>query len=423
MYGSRNSAKSITAGIHYCFALGEVLPNNIVFARETAKIVKKSQIKAVKTAIDYLDAKIHGYADDFKFRDSRDDDAIIYKPNGNSISIRSFDYPDAIKSFTNMNMAWLEEADKLSEFNYRIINKSIRSADPRCTEQLCMTFNPDNVNSWTNRIFFPPDTTTYEKDDGMFDLVTSIKKDTIILHTCYKHNTKLTPKTIKAIEDEADDESARVDKRGLWGKPTQGLIYPNYSITEDMPFARFKTQQAKMKYYDYYGYTIDYGFNAHQTILLECGIKDNTLFIKEHLYAMRIHTTDVGSGRRNLQNILEERQVGFDASIYTDKQQGKDNEQLADLGYNIKPVAKGSGSIKAGLIAVKNYNIIIEFGSQNVKNEIESYSYELDKETGFYTDIVPKNQADHAMDGMRYFVVGSTGVSMKRGWIGVVNNS
>jgi len=423
MYGSRNSAKSMTAGIHYALKLGENLPNNIVFARETAKIVRMSQIEAVKVAIEYLDAKMPGFKDDFRYRDSRDDKAIIYKPNGNTISIRSFEYPDAIKSFTNMNMAWLEEADKLSEFNYRIINKSIRSASPLCTEQLCMTFNPDNISSWTNRIFFPQDTKTYEKPDGMFDLVPSIKKDTIILHVCYKHNTKLPQKTKEAIEDEKEDESTRVDKFGLWGKPTQGLIYPNYSITEDMPFARFKSQNEKMKYFDHYGYAIDYGFNAHETVVLECGIKDRKFFIKEHLYAMRIHTTDVGTGRRNLEQILKDMQVGFDVDIFTDKQQGKDNEQLADLGYNIRPVAKGSGSVVAGVKVVKNYDMVIVAGSDHVKAELDTYSWELDKETGFYTDRIPKNQKDHAADGWRYFGVGSTGISLKRGWAGLVDNA
>lgn len=422
MYGSRNSAKSMTAAIHYVLFLGEDLPNNIVFARETAKIVRKSQIKAAKTAIEYIDAKMPGFANDFRYRDSRDDDTIIYKPNGNSISIRSFDYPDAIKSFTNMNLAWLEEVDKLAEYNYRIINKSIRAADPRCTQQLCMTFNSDNINCWVNKLFFPPDTKTYEQDDGMHDLVKSIRKNTLILHTCYKHNTKLSPSDIATIEDEPDDASARVDKLGLWGKPTEGLIYPNYSITEDMPFGRFKTQQAKMKHYDHYGYAIDYGFNAHETVLLELGIKDNKLFIKEHLYEKRIHTTDVGSGRRNLQNILEDMNVGYYVEIYTDKQHGKDNEQLQDLGYNIKPVAKGHGSVGAGIKVAKNYNIVITFDSPNAKKEIDSYSWKPDIERGGYTDEVLKGQDDHAMDAMRYFVVGATGISMKRGWIGVVNN-
>jgi phage terminase large subunit len=76
-------------------------------------------------------------------------------------------------------------------------------------------------------------------------------------------------------------------------------------------------------------------------------------------------------------------------------------DELFRSGINIKPSIKGAGSIVSGIDTMKQHKIKITKQSQNLINEMYSYSWMLDKNEEPLNQPDPRC-SDHAIDAARY---------------------
>ena len=76
-------------------------------------------------------------------------------------------------------------------------------------------------------------------------------------------------------------------------------------------------------------------------------------------------------------------------------------DELFRSGINIKPSIKGAGSIVSGIDIMKQHKIRITKQSQNLINEMYSYTWLLDKNEQPTNEPDPRC-SDHAIDAARY---------------------
>jgi len=67
-------------------------------------------------------------------------------------------------------------------------------------------------------------------------------------------------------------------------------------------------------------------------------------------------------------------------------------------------VMKGAGSVLAGIDKMKTLRIHVTRRSQNLINEFRSYTWSKDKDGNFVN--VPIDAFNHAIDAVRYYVLG-----------------
>lgn len=85
-----------------------------------------------------------------------------------------------------------------------------------------------------------------------------------------------------------------------------------------------------------------------------------------------------------------------DDLIVGDSAEGRLITELKKNGLNIIPSEKGPGSIKAGILGMQDYELIIDPESVNLKTELNNYCWN-DKKAG-----IPIDDYNHLIDPARY---------------------
>lgn len=223
---------------------------------------------------------------------------IICKPTGARLIARGMDNPNRAKSIPGLSVAWYEEADELTEDDFRQTSLSIRGDDI----EEWLTFNSPRVDHWLLSRFFPgtfdekgrftPDL-SFERADGMFTDVPSRDHNAMIVHACFKHNAFNKPAFIEAMKQEEDTakENYRTTGLGLIGLNRTGMEF----------FYAFDSAKQVKKAYPYdpdipLHITFDFNSAPYMTLLvsqirqLPMG-KWSVHFLKEYCFADPLSTT------------------------------------------------------------------------------------------------------------------------------------
>lgn len=380
VYGSRDSGKSDF--VAQWFIIKALQPEFFrgLLVRKYYASIKNSQWQTILDYIDYWDLKPY-------FKVTENPLKITSKLSNNTISAVGLDKPDKSIGMKDPTCAWYEEADQISLDAYLYTSRSLRSSFTNNIVEW-FTFNPRNENCWLNSYFFPPKQ-TYERDDGNFTFVDSIRDDTIILHTFYKFN-RFCPYIRRAdLEDlkNIDLNYYRVHALGLWGGTMKGLIYPEFTIVDEFPDDID------------YAYGLDYGFN-NPSALIKVGYSNNEIYLQEKLYSPSYtHTTLT-------QHIVKYYSDELSKNIIVvDSAEPALIKHLRNNQINAIPALKNSQAIKSvydGIMFCKQFKINIVKGSDNLIKEMTSYSWKTDKDGIIYDE--PVKIDDHAMDAWRYVV-------------------
>ena len=147
-------------------------------------------------------------------------------------------------------------------------------------------------------------------------------------------------------------------------------------------------------------YAVDWGWNDPCTLIL-CGIKGFKFYAKE-LYCGN-HTHNLHNAEKpdepSLEKIWHRLEVDKRQLIIADCSEPKSISDMCNLGYNVKKVDKSGG--KYGMILnFKQYSLNITEDSLNIKKEIETYKWMVNK-WGETLD-KPMDGNDHCLDAMLY---------------------
>ena len=373
MYGGRDSAKSYFAAQKVIIDTMRKPYSRFILVRKVYADIKDSQYQTIKDIV-----MAYGLMDHFHFIENPL--RIVFKRNGNTIISRGLDKEHKTKSIKDPTGVCYEEANEIRFNDFLKTTTSLRGG----IIQEILTFNPELETEWINSYFFP-NKQSYEKPDGKFHWVNSIRSDTTILHTTYKDNRYCTEQSVELLESfkETDENYYKIYSLGLWGGVLEGLIYENWEILETVP-----------KEAEFIAYGLDFGFTNHETAIAKVYVNGKDLIIDEVLY---------GKGLSNIQiaTALKDVKVGNN-EVIADSAEPKSIAQLFDLGINVFDAIKGKDSVLAGIHKVKEYNIKITAKSRNGIRELKHYRWKMDRNGVSLNE--PIKMYDHLLDAVRYVV-------------------
>lgn len=365
-YGGRGSAKSWTKAIQLLLkTLDASRYCRIIFARDTQKNVRISQFQLFKDII-----RRYNLQDLFDVNETSM--RITAVSTGYFLIGGSFEQSDALRSVADPTDFWAEEPinrkREIGRDAFLDIAGSLRNTEG-IAPTFHFTFNPISKHSWIYKEFF---------EQCLYDAE--------IIFSTYKDNPFCPPALAEFLENLQNIDVARhkVDALGHWGLGFYGLVYDDYLLLDD----DFEPQ----------AYGLDFGYNDPTAIVGlavrdEIGDMKRHLLVKEILYKRHLTADDLAR---------EMRRIGIpkSAQIVCDSARPEIIERLRREGYRAMPSGKGVGSVKQGILAVKEYRLKIYRKSVNLIEEIDNYVWDEDR-AGALLDI-PRDGDDHLLDAMRY---------------------
>lgn len=213
------------------------------------------------------------------------------------------------------------------------------------------------------------------------------RRNAVTFYSNFTHNPFADRNIVEYICSlkDTDLESWRVYGLGKTGSIAE-LCIENIIVVPEMP-----------KRLKYRGYGLDFGYRAHPTALIECGLQnERDVYLDEKFYLHRMKTRDIDLTMKAMN-------VGRRRKIIADSAQARVVDDLHTRGYNILPIDKGPDSVKYGLSLLNQYNLHVTERSLNIINEQKKYRHKVDKDGKILDD--PIKAFDDAWDAIRYWAM------------------
>jgi|GEM_PF-4838286 len=350
--GGRGGAKSTSVAQAFGRSAVRGQYRRQAIVRKYFKYIRDSQYTDIKTYLERLriESEVNIGVSPLGFR----------FPNGSEIISLGLD-KSKVKSLSNVERVWVEEATELSREDWlNLVPTILRGSGHK---QIILTYNPE-YGHWLNDEFFHPN--GQPKRD-----------DTYYLHSIYKDNPFVGPVFTQWVEGLSTDLYERI---GL-GKPKrlEGLIYPNYEVVDSFPDAPFV-------------YGVDKGFNDPFAVLRAC-IQGDYLYWDEVLYE-RFRTTS------QIIPLLSKEQKH--KPWYFDDSAADTIAEFANAGFNATKANKGL--IYDGIQKVKKYKLRVTRQSVNLLKELSTYTWLTDRNNVTHDEPTP-GLPDHLLDAGRYATI------------------
>ena len=278
---------------------------------------------------------------------------------------------ESIKSLEGYDVAWVEEAQSLSERSLSLLRPTIRKEG----SEIWFSWNPRNRTD-------PVDVFLREDPPA----------DAIVVEANYLDNPHFPEPLRREMEwDKAHD----IDKynhiwMGHYEEFSTARIFKNW----------------REEYFDtpleaVFLYGADWGFSSDPTCLIRCWEKDpRTLMVDGEAWGLGVEIDDTP----DLFDLLD----GGKAREYeciADSARPETISYMKKHGYpRVVPSKKGQGSVKEGVAFLQSYKeIIIHTRCSHTLDEFRAYKHPTDPTTGV---IIPKlpDKDNHCIDALRYAV-------------------
>ncbi len=277
---------------------------------------------------------------------------------------------DSIKSKARILLAWVDEAESVSEIAWRKLLPTVRESN----SEVWVTWNPEKKGSATDLRFRQ-----------------SIPENAMIVEMNYTDN----PWFPDVLEQERLNDKKRLDDatyRWIWEgaylEASEAQIFNGkYEELEFKPNQDFNGP--------YFG--LDFGFAKDPTAAVKCWVFDNNLYIE-------YEAGKTGLELDHTAGFMKERVP--DIEKYILRADSARPESISYLKRNgiprIEGVKKWSGSVEDGIEHIKSYNkVYIHPRCKETLREFRLYSYKTDRLTG---DVLPTvlDEHNHYIDAIRY---------------------
>jgi len=197
------------------------------------------------------------------------------------------------------------------------------------------------------------------------------------IYSDHRHNQFLSEAQHNEIESIKDPELWRVYARGATGNII-GTIYPNWTQRDWQPCEEVI-------------WGVDYGYTTDPTAIVKIGILERrTAQIKEICYTP-------GLSADTIKDVLIAN--GYDGEPIYSEHDTEMVSQLRRLGLRVLLARKGDGSIKNGILKVKEFEIFYTPDSMNLHQERLRYKWA--QVNGVQVN-KPDDTPDHLCDSIRY---------------------
>jgi len=304
------------------------------------------------------------------------------KYNRNMIFTHSFRMSDNTeqsrgKGIASATALIIDEAQDLpSEEQYIITVDSFRTKGART--QIFILMNPSTRYHWTFKRFWLTD--RVPKPEYMHDHC--------FIHLTYHHVAEHLPQwKIDEMERKRITDPEYYDHHvlGNWSDGGEGRVYKNWIVDEVFE----PDPEAEVTY------GLDFGFSEHGSPsgCIEVHRSGKRLWLKEIFYERHLNVEE-------MVEIMKREGVPMNAELICDPGGGGDRiiEDLKKLGYrNAKLAKKGPNTVNYGIQKVKQFEVHVESGSENLLQEYNMYCWKKGTDN-------PVKAYDHLLDALRYAI-------------------
>ena len=360
-HGGRGSGKS-----HF---FAELLVTRCLAKKTDAVCVREIQKSLKQSVKKLIEGKIAamGVSDRFEVLEAE-----IRCPHGGLIIFQGMQNhtADSIKSLEDYDVAWVEEAQSLSERSLTLLRPTIRKPG----SELWFSWNPNK-----------------ETDPVDALLRVSAPADAIVVKANYSDNPWL-PDELKAeleYDRRRDPEKYAHVWLGEYQRNSEARVFKNWTVEE------FEAPTDAV-----HRFGADWGFAIDPTVLVRCHIVGRKLFVDYEAYMVGC---EIDNTPALFDSIPESRRY----LITADSARPETVSYMQRNGFpKIVPAIKGAGSVEDGVEFLKNYDIVVHPRCQHVVDELTLYSYKVDKLTGAVLGQLA-DKDNHCLDALRYACEGA----------------
>ncbi len=289
--------------------------------------------------------------------------SIINTINGSDFIFKGlWNNEQSIKSIEGIDIAWVEEAQTVSEKSLEVLTPTVRKNN----SQIIYTYN---------RLL--------EEDPVHKRLVLEGRPNTLIINVNYDIAIKygMMPEVIR-LEIEDDKKKRPGLYRHKWlGEPynMERKIYKDWQIIDEIP------HEARLERYG-----LDFGYSNDPTAIVAIYKYNGGFIFDEICYQKGLSNKQIADILINLPRAL----------VVADSAEPKSIDELKLYGVNVLPSLKGQGSVNKGIQFIQDQRISITKRSVNGLKEYRNYLWKTDKEGRIIN--TPEDIFNHFMDAIRY---------------------
>ncbi|EPC7542456.1 PBSX family phage terminase large subunit [Morganella morganii] len=277
---------------------------------------------------------------------------------------------DSIKSKARILIAWVDEAESVSETAWTKLTPTVREAG----SEIWVTWNPERDGSATDKRFRknPPD-------------------NAIIVEMNYDDN----PWFPSVLEEERLSDQSRLDPNtyawiwdGAYLENSDKQVLANKYVVQSFPDDLWKKADRLL-------FGADFGFAKDPNTLLRQFILDDCLYIEYEAYGIGVELDHMPAF---YDKIPEARKW----PIKADSARPETISYLRRQGFNISAAKKWQGSVEDGITFLRGFKqIIIHPRCKETAKEARLYSYKTDRITGEVLPVIA-DANNHCWDASRY---------------------
>lgn len=305
---------------------------------------------------------------------------------------------NSIKSIEGIDIAWVEEAQSVSQDSIDSLIPTIRKKG----SEIWWSWNPnletDPVDMLLRGKIPPP--------------------NSIIVEVNFDAN----PWFPSELRDEMEYDKLRDPDKymhvwlGKYKRNSEARVFCNWRIEEF---------EAPHKTHFYQG--ADWGFSKDPSVLVRCYIVNRTLFIDYEAYKIGCEIDDLPKLFAGKEGATPEHKlkwgIGDDnkwpgvpraksTMITADSARPETISYMSRHGFRISEALKGKGSVEDGIQFLKNYDIVVHPRCKHVIDELSFYSWKVDKKKIDPETKQPEitnelmDEKNHTIDSLRYAIEG-----------------
>ena len=368
-YGGRGSGKS-----HF-FAEAAVEESiarriDIVCVRENQRSLQQSVKKLIELKIESMNVGAYFEVQDARIK-SKNGGVIIFEGMQNHTA-------ESIKSLENFGIAWVEEAQSLSQKSLDLLRPTIRAPN----SELWFSWNPnlptDPIDVLLRSEITPP--------------------GAVVVEVNYRDNPWFPDVLQKEMEY---DRSRDPDKYahvwlGEYQRNSEARVFRNWVVEE------FEARPGTV-----FRLGADWGFSVDPSVLVRCYIDGNRLYVDYEAY-------QVGCEIVNLPELFMSVPEAEKWPITADSARPETISYMKSHGFpRILPAIKGAKSLEEGVEFLKSFDIVVHPRCQHLIDELTMYSYKTDPLTGRILPLL-EDKDNHVIDAMRYSLEGARRAKPRR---------
>ena len=361
-HGGRGSGKS--------HLFGEYLIERCATERVDAVCVREIQKSLNQSVKKLIEGKIESLGVSHLFEVQRDQ---ILSVHGGRIIFQGMQNhtADSIKSLEGYDIAWVEEAQTLSQHSMDLLRPTIRKPG----SELWFTWNPryetDPVDVLLRGLEPPPNSTIIEVNYTDNPWFPDVLRDEM------EYDLRRDPEKFQHIW------------KGAYVKNSEARVFKNWKVEEfEAPADAIHRLGA------------DWGFAVDPTVLIRCHIIGRTLYIDHEAYRVGCEITDTPSLFMTVPDAEK-------WPITADSARPETISHMRKNGFpKIVPAVKGAKSVEDGVAWLQSFDIVVHPRCTHTIDELTLYSYKVDDTTGLVTPML-EDKDNHVVDALRYACEGA----------------